>query len=179
MKETRRPPRALADGRVDLPEITLFSASSKALPATIRALRTCLGQIQPAEAILFSDTRPRKEDMEGIRFAKVDKIRNRADYSNFILKDLLGHIETEFVLCIQWDGYILDARNWSEEFLSVDYVGARWPHFNDGHDVGNGGFSLRSRRLLKACSDDRIGGGGEAEDVAICRTARPWLRSST
>jgi len=166
--------RILVDGRIDLPEITLFAASSKAVLATVRALRNCLAQIRPAEAILFTHDPSLGVSLGDIRPVRVGKIENRADYSRFVLKELVRHIRTEFVLCVQWDGYILDALNWTDEFLSVDYIGAPWPQFDDGHDVGNGGFSLRSRRLLRACSDDRISDGG-AEDVAVCRTARPWL----
>ena len=40
--------------------------------------------------------------------------------------------------------------------------------------VGNGGFSLRSRRLLLALQDPRIE-LVEAEDTTICRTFRPLL----
>jgi hypothetical protein len=168
--------RVLADGRLDLPEVTLGAASSKALPATLRALRKCLDQVRPADAILFSDTCPPDKDMLGIRFVRTPRMSSRGAYSNFILKELGQHIETEFVLTVQWDGYILDARNWTDDFLAVDYIGAPWPQFDDGHDVGNGGFSLRSRRLLSACADHRIS-GSEAEDIAVCRSARPWLES--
>jgi hypothetical protein len=41
--------------------------------------------------------------------------------------------------------------------------------------VGNGGFSLRSRRLLKALQDPTIQMAGVAEDETICRTFRPYL----
>jgi hypothetical protein len=168
--------RRLADGRLDLPEVTLVAAAGKALPATIRALRKCLAQARPAEVILFSDTAPPGEDLADIRYVRIGKMESRGAYSSFILKELAGYIRTDFVLCVQWDGYILNAQSWSEDFLTVDYVGAPWPHFEDGYDVGNGGFSLRSRRLLQACADERID-GSEAEDVAICRRSRPWLES--
>ena len=42
--------------------------------------------------------------------------------------------------------------------------------------VGNGGFSLRSRRLLEASAQLPIA-GSEAEDVFICRTMRPRLEA--
>lgn len=168
--------RLLADGRLDLPEVALVAASGKALPATIRALRKCLDQVRPADAILFSDTCPPEEVMLGIRFVRTPSMSNRAAYSHFILKELGRHIETDFALTVQWDGYILDARNWSDDFLEVDYIGAPWPQFDDEHDVGNGGFSLRSSRLLHACTDNRIA-GGEAEDISICRSARPLLEN--
>lgn len=173
MNSTPHTHRQLADGRLDLPEVTLVAASSMALTATIRALRKCLAQVRPADAILFSDIDPPQADLAGIRHVRTAKMERREAYSQFILKELPGHIETDFALCVQWDGYILDARNWTEEFLTVDYVGAPWPQFDDGHEVGNGGFSLRSRRLLRACLDERI--AGDAEDIAICRSARPLL----
>lgn len=166
--------RHLADGRLDLPEVTLVAASGKALPATVRALQKTLAQVRPAEAILFSDAPPRDLDLGEIRFVATSRMDDRQSYSTFILKELASHVHTEFALCVQWDGYVLNAQNWSDEFLTVDYIGAPWPHFGDGHDVGNGGFSLRSRRLLQACADSRVS-GYEPEDLVICRTARPLL----
>jgi hypothetical protein len=53
-------------------------------------------------------------------------------------------------------------------------VGASWPQFDDGHDVGNGGFSLRSRRLMEACRQQGFR-AGHPEDVAVGRTNRVWL----
>ena len=166
--------RLLSDGRLHLPEVTLVAASSKALQATVRALRECLAQIRPADTILFSDSAPPEGYVSGIPHVRTGVMESREAYSKFILRELAGYIETEFALCVQWDGYILNAQNWSEEFLTVDYIGAPWPQFDDGHDVGNGGFSLRSRRLLQACTDNRIA-GSDAEDIAICRTARALL----
>ena len=46
--------------------------------------------------------------------------------------------------------------------------------FDDGHDVGNGGFSLRSERLMEACRDPGFK-GMHPEDVAIGRINRDWL----
>ena len=44
----------------------------------------------------------------------------------------------------------------------------------DGLDVGNGGFSLRSRRLLEICRSPQFL-FSHPEDVAIGRHNRPWL----
>lgn len=71
---------------------------------------------------------------------------------------------------------MLDARHWDPAFLAHDYIGASWPQFSDGHDVGNGGFSLRSRRLLQACQSPRFQ-QAHPEDVLIGRTHRPWLEA--
>lgn len=172
----RPSPRLLADSRLDLPEVTLVAASSKAMAATIRALRLSLAQIRPARAILFSDVLLEADAVADVEFVNVPRMNGREAYSRFILKELADHIETNFVLCVQWDGYVLNGQNWSEEFLDVDYIGAPWPQFDDGCDVGNGGFSFRSRRLLQACKDERIA-VDVPEDLAICRQARPWLEA--
>ena len=54
------------------------------------------------------------------------------------------------MLLIQWDGYVVNPEAWDPAFLGCDYLGAKWYWHDDGMRVGNGGFSLRSRRLLDA-----------------------------
>ena len=92
------------------------------------------------------------------------------------MKDLLRHVETEHVLLIQWDGYVVNPEAWRDDFLDHDYIGARWGFHEDAHCVGNGGFSLRSRRLLEALQDPAID-RFEPEDEMICRHYRPMLES--
>jgi hypothetical protein len=71
---------------------------------------------------------------------------------------------------------VLDGRAWRDEFLAYDYIGAVWPHFTDNKNVGNGGFSLRSRRLLQV-TRDLPSSGADAEDVVIARRFRPQLEA--
>jgi hypothetical protein len=77
---------------------------------------------------------------------------------------------------IQWDGHVLNASQWHPDFLAYDYIGASWPQFDDGHDVGNGGFSLRSRRLMQLCRAPTFE-PSHPEDVAIARVNREFLES--
>lgn len=94
------------------------------------------------------------------------------EYNLFLLYGLGQLIETDFVLIVQNDGWVLNGNNWRDEFFDYDYIGAPLPdmvevvnnqyirHFelNDWamqhspnyFQVQNGGFSLRSRRLLNA-----------------------------
>ena len=104
----------------------------------------------------------------------VRRLDSRDDYSRFVLKELARHIATSHVLLVQWDGYVVNPAAWTDAFLDCDYLGARWFWHTDGHDVGNGGFSLRSRRLLDALQDPRIE-LDEAEDATIGRTFRDLL----
>ena len=76
-----------------------------------------------------------------------------AGYNEFCIKDLHKHVQTEHLLLIQDDGFILNPDLWTDEFLNYDYVGSASPpriSFND-ELIYNGGFSLRSKKLLELC----------------------------
>lgn len=153
--------------------VTLCAVSSVALPQTLRALNLSTAGVDFGAVKLFSDVRPPLGSAD-IECVTIPPIRSRADYSCFMLKELKNHVSTSHVLVVQWDGYILNATAWMREFLEVDYIGAPWPQFADHRKIGNGGFSLRSRRLLQACADQRIL-CDDAEDIAIGRTYRDLL----
>lgn len=161
--------------KLRLTTVTLVSVTSVNLEATCAALARCLEQVEFAECLLLTH----ENDVglrlpKGVRKIAIEPIRSSADYSEFLLRRLADYVTTDHVLVIQWDGFILDANAWDERFLDFDYIGAFWPQFRDDHQVGNGGFSLRSRRLLLACQDARFL-AGHPEDVAICRTNRYFL----
>ena len=161
--------------RLELPTVTLCAATSVNVRATLEALFTCLDQIKFAECLLFTDKEIdfRRSDIRAVR---IEPLRSSRDYSHFLLRDLADRLNTDHCLIVQWDGFVLNADLWNPRFLDFDYIGAPWPQFADGHDVGNGGFSLRSRRLLEACHDPRFQ-MGHPEDVAICRTNRTFLEA--
>lgn len=101
-------------------------------------------------------------------------IRNLAsirDYSNFMIKDLYYFIETKYALVIQWDGFLLSPSSWKNYFLNYDYIGAPWKD----HSVGNGGFSLRSRALLRQLAEDDKISNFHPEDFVICKYYRKYL----
>jgi hypothetical protein len=158
--------------RLALPEVTLCAATSVNLAATVSALRRCLEQVDFADCLLLTDASVAPGS--GIRTIPIPRLSSGRRYSEFVLTHLADFIETPHCLVVQWDGFVLDADQWDPSFLGFDYIGAPWPQFNDGRDVGNGGFSLRSRRLLEACRHPtfRI---GHPEDVAIGRTNRTML----
>jgi hypothetical protein len=159
-----------------LADVTLVAVSSVALSATIEALRASMAQADFGRVLLLSD-QPPSEAAPGIEWVAINRLRSRAEYSHFILRDLARHVSTGHALCVQWDGYVVNGAAWQEDFLTYDYIGAVWPQFTDGHRVGNGGFSLRSRRLLEACKDLPFD-GEQAEDIVIARTNRAHLEQA-
>lgn len=59
----------------------------------------------------------------------------------------------EYLMTIHLDGYPINYDLWDDEYLDYDYIGAPWPPnmgWNDDKSlVGNGGFSIRSKKLYE------------------------------
>lgn len=156
-----------------LPTVTLCAATSVNVDATLAAIEASCEGIAFGDVILFTDASPVPVPAH-VRIVPIEPLRSGADYSAFILQRLASHLRTEHCLVVQWDGFVLEPEQWDGAFLEYDYIGATWPQFDDDHDVGNGGFSLRSKRLLEACADaDFV--RSHPEDVAICRSNRTFL----
>lgn len=160
--------------KVALTQVTLCAAASVNVGATISAMERCLAQGDFARALLFSDADGLALP-HGIELVQIPRLRSSSDYSRFVLRDLVRWIETSHCLIVQWDGFILDTDAWDPAFLECDYIGAPWPQFADGHDVGNGGFSLRSKRLMECCLHPSFVDDGKAEDLVVARLNRDWL----
>jgi hypothetical protein len=79
-------------------------------------------------------------------------------------------------LLIQFDGYVVNSLSWNPAFLKYDYIGAVWPFREDFECVGNGGFSLRSKKLLAALQDQEITTEFPEDDV-ICIKYRELLQT--
>lgn len=161
--------------KLELPTVTLCAATSVNVEATVAALTACLEQIAFADCLLLTDAEVTPPS-DKIRVVPIEKLFSSRDYSAFILNRLADHIHTMHCLVVQWDGYVLNVESWDSTFLLYDYVGAPWPQFDDEFSVGNGGFSLRSRKLLLACRDSEFC-KSHPEDLAICRINRPLLES--
>ena len=84
-------------------------------------------------------------------------VSSMKDYSKFMIYHLNEYINTDFAITIQHDGFIINPDAWRDEFLNYDYIGAPWPWreqgfvtpFGEHVSVGNGGFSLRSKKLIE------------------------------
>ncbi|MBX9884326.1 MAG: hypothetical protein K2X68_05065 [Novosphingobium sp.] len=133
-----------------------------------------LAQVDCARALLFTDA-ALPDLPAGIERIAIAPLRSLAAYSHFVLHRLADWIETSHCLIVQWDGFIAAPDAWDPAFLACDYIGAPWPQFAGGHDVGNGGFSLRSRRLMLACREPGFHDDGSAEDLVIARVNRVLL----
>ena len=161
---------------IRIPRTTLVCVDCHYRQLALRALRLTLAQCEYPAVKFFSDAFDASLGLDPrIEFVPIPRVASAAEYSQFVLKDLLRYIETDFVQIIQWDGYVINGPAWTNEFLDYDYIGARWYFRDDDRSVGNGGFSLRSRRLLEALQDPAIT-CERAEDEAICLAFRDLLQ---
>ena len=140
-----------------LPNVTLVAVSSIDLDGTLFALSVSSSQIQFGVIKLLTSEliKPVNENIKVELIPKLDYL----GYSKFMLEDLHSHIDTPHCLVIQADGFVLNPSKWQDKFLDYDYIGAPWPkrlvagpdrvtiHMQKNR-VGNGGFSLRSKKLL-------------------------------
>ena len=155
----------------EIPGTTLFAVDCVRLQDTAYALRRCLDACRFERAMLLTD---RDFALEGVETVRIPTIGSIEEFCDFMAKRAVDYVETERILHVHWDGFVVDPGAWTDEFLDYDYIGAVWPWLEEWKRVGNGGFSLRSRRLLEALRDPRIV-ETRPEDVAICRTYRPLL----
>lgn len=167
---------ALPATRLHLPDVTLVCVDTRTPELAIAAMQGCQQQVQFADALLFTDPTFLPRVPDGIRGLPL-QIDSVAAYSEFMLRGLLPHIATAHLLVVQWDGYLLDAAQWDPSFLACDYIGAPLRHEPPERAVGNGGFSLRSRRLLQALMDPAMV-VRHPEDLCICHDNRQRLESA-
>lgn len=162
--------------RLSLPSVTLACVDTRLPALALQAMRRCLDQIQFGRAVLFTD--PAVVAAPPLEAAGIELVPITIDsvpaYSEFMLRGLAAHIHTDQVLIVQWDGYVLDAAQWDPAFLDCDYIGAPLRGEPTQRAVGNGGFSLRSRRLLQAMLDPAMV-IRHPEDVCICHDNRERL----
>jgi hypothetical protein len=113
--------------------------------------------------------------LQGIEYVQAPPIKTTKDYSDLLLTSLRQYVSGTHVLIIQWDSFILHPELWTNDFLQYDYIGAVWPHHPET-PVGNGGFSLRSVKLLEALESTTIT-KRHPEDFCICDDNKATLEN--
>lgn len=160
-----------------LPTVAIVCVDTKELGKSISAINLSLRQVTPAKAVFFTNLRAYSPSFD-FEIEKIDPIRSKDDYSYFMMKLLWEYIkdwDVTHVLVIQHDGYILNGDLWDDEWLQYDYIGAVWPFEDKKHNVGNGGFSLRSKKLIGDVALDGHITATHMEDAQICRSYRSFL----
>jgi hypothetical protein len=140
--------------------------------ALLHSMRQMELQGLPFSQVLIYSDKP--ELWPGLPVIPVPTLRSIAEYNLLITRELAKHLSADHVLVIQYDGFVLNADQFSPHFLHYDYIGAPWPNY-EVNEVGNGGFSWRSRRLVHAVAQLDYPDPTEAGAPYSCRTMRATL----
>lgn len=140
---------------IELPNVTLFCISSNQVDGAISALKHSMKGIKFGAVKLITHEDPNNLP-EDIEFSKCYEIKSIHEYNYYCLYNLTNHIDTDYCLLVQPDGFVINPEKWNNDWFNYDYIGAPWALANDAyldpwgksHRVGNGGFSFRSKKLL-------------------------------
>ncbi len=156
-----------------LPNVTLLCVETRDPALAHWAIERCIINTQFAKVVLITNLDLLNERKASINYVQAPLIRTSKDYSEFLLTEIDQYVTGSHVLIIQWDSFITNPNLWCDEFLSYDYIGPVWPH-HPTTPVGNGGFSLRSVKLLNAIKQPQFN-KKHPEDYCICSDNKTFL----
>ncbi len=163
--------------KLNLEGVTLLGIDCIDLNRLLKAFTVCEKYCNFGDKRVLTSLSEDRETESGIKIINIGPINSREEYSKFMMRKLNDYVETEHVLIVQYDGFILNPKAWTEEYLRYDYIGAPW-WYGDEFNVGNGGFSLRSKKLLEILQKDKnIVLQSHHEDHQISRIYGKYLRS--
>ena len=151
--------------------ISISAIETREPGPTVRAINSTLA-CTPADKVYWVSTYAPPKEIQ----APTVWLRTRAatpqslNYwlSEITLRLLPAAVNEDHNIIVQSDGFAVNKSAWTDQFLDYDYIGAPWLWWKPHEQVGNGGFSLRSRRFYDALVDWRP--GYTAEDWPI------WFR---
>jgi hypothetical protein len=141
-------------------------------------------QIPITEVLFLTPNLEYKNSEFNIKY--INKL-NYCDLNVMMFQGLISYSEADLFMVIQTDGFPLNLDYWDDEFLKYDYIGAPWPAGMDWSKnsplVGNGGFSIRSRKLYSVTNmlpgyRDFFIQKGANEDVTISVIVRKILEEN-
>jgi hypothetical protein len=142
-----------------LNNVTIAAVAGTKAQETLKAIKYSMRELEFDRAILIT---PEDIQDDVVEIIKCEPL-NYERYNHFIVYRLHKYINTTHCLLVQNDGYVVNPGMWQEEWMRYDYIGALWPLPHDNFSfrdlegniqrVGNGGFTLRSKKLLCLAND--------------------------
>ena len=140
-----------------LHSVTIVAVATQDTYAAVKALDYSQSSIVFADALLVSNKK--FGSAKPYRHVSIDPFDNVGEWGRFIVFNLVDHINTEYILLIHEDGFVVNPQSWDDSWLGYDFIGSPFPlpkdpiSYRDSTGriirVGNS-VSLRSRRLLDA-----------------------------
>ena len=144
--------------KLQLPNVTLAAMTSVKIYETIKALEYSMQGIEFGEVVLITHRRPVTLP-KTITYKHTSRLTDIDCFNYKIAYELGDYIDTDYVLLVHYDGFVVHPEKWQDQFFDYDYIGSPWPipeegtkhSYYDIHGnlcrVGNS-VSLRSKRFL-------------------------------
>jgi hypothetical protein len=141
--------------------VTLVAVATTEVEATARALEFSTRQLKFDRVLLLSNYNPLPSS-GNYDHITIQPFSSVGDWGKFVVFELHRYIQTDYIILIHADGFIVNPQSWDDKFLEYDYIGAPWPlprdnysyrdHFGNIIRVGNS-VSLRSAKMLRMPSE--------------------------
>lgn len=148
--------------KLNLNNVTLFCVSNVKHDIQLTVLEHCMEKINFGAVKFITNKDIHHDKITIVNVEELNHIDYPKGWSEFTIYKLQQYIDTDFALHVHNDGFIVNPDSWTDEFLKYDYIGAPWPDksfiddFGENIRVGNGGFCLKSKKLLKIFTELNI-----------------------
>ncbi len=175
--------------------IFTFCWGTEHVDKSLRSMLIAMDQVDFKRSVLITDSSKtdlslfskvidkHNIEVEDMRVDLNDNLQNddenRIGFCESFVQQTNKFILDDFCLNVQHDSTIIDVGKWDHRFMDYDYIGAPWPmHIIQASDmvngrideipnvVGNGGFSLRTRKFVEESA--KLGWEHKNEDLNIC-----------
>ena len=161
---------------LNLPDVTLVMVETLCHDLARLSVKDCMAKAKFGEVLVCTDM-----DLEitGTTWVQVENWPSKLGWSEYLWYGVPQHVKTKQALLIQWDSGICQPEKWRDEFMDYDHIGAPWWWHPTGMDVGNTGFSLRSKRLMDFLVQHKDAFPvSDPEDVALSQHYRADLEKA-
>ena len=104
---------------IELPNVTLFCISSDNVEGALYALNKSMEGINFGAVKLITHEEPDNLP-EGIEFSKCYEITSIHDYNYYCIYNLTRHIDTDYCLLVQPDGFVINPDKWDDDWYNYE-----------------------------------------------------------
>lgn len=147
--------------KIELKNVTLAALACTNIYETVQALKYSMKGISFGDVVFVSHKKPFYLPKH-IRYAYTDRNKTIKDFNYKMIYEMHKHINTEFMLLVHYDGFVINPQQWDNDFFKYDYIGSPWPKNRSLKDkngnicrVGNS-VSMRSKKLMELPSKINI-----------------------
>lgn len=160
--------------KADLRNVTLFVTDTRCHDLMQIALTEMVNAATFGDVVIASNDFTKLKSPSALNVA-IDDWPTKLAWERFIWERAYHYVHTSHVMFMEWDAGVFDPKMWNPAFLQFDYIGAPW-WYQDGLNVGNGGLSMRSHKLMhQLVIDAKHFPVIEPGDDTLCRKYRKRL----